>query len=285
MRCKSLIGHGRMKPERSCRSSVQMWSIQARDLFRVFLVAGLICVANPASAQQSRCADCHFASPQAPKPLHISDWDLGAHGRNAVGCEKCHGGDATTVETLQAHRGILLSSNPASPLAAGNLPGTCGVCHAGPYVQFQRSRHYQALRAGDRRAPTCTLCHGDAGTFLLSPKGLEAQCKHCHGPGRAVSHPQAGEQARHLLEGIIDVRASLDAAKFLIRRVKDPLRRGEFQDAYEQVQVPVKEAVYGAHAFVFDGVQERLGVAQRRAGTLLERLANPESGRAAQPPP
>ena len=250
-----------------------------------FVVAGVLGASSPAWAQRSRCADCHFANPQAPRPLHVSDWDLGVHGRSAVGCEKCHGGDATTVDSFQAHRGIRLATNPASPVARGNLPGTCGVCHAGPYVQFQRSRHYQVLRAGDNRAPTCTLCHGDAGTFLLSPKGLESQCRQCHGPGKAVPHPQAGEQARHLLEGILDARASLAAAKSLIRRVNDPIRRGELQDAYEQVEVPMKEAVDAGHAFVFDGVEERLGVAQRRVGMLLERLANPRAGSAAQPPP
>ena len=47
-------------------------------------------------AQQSRCADCHFASPNNPRPNHVSTWDRSPHGRNGVGCEKCHRGDSTT---------------------------------------------------------------------------------------------------------------------------------------------------------------------------------------------
>ena len=35
------------------------------------------------------------------------------------------------------------------------------------------------------------------------------------------------------------------------------------------------EAVLAGHSFVFDRLEERLGVARRRAETLLERLANP----------
>ena len=239
------------------------------------LVVGFVVAPLPALAQRSRCADCHIANPQAPSQRHVSDWDLTAHGRKDVGCEKCHGGDATTFESSLAHRGILPSGNPASRTALANLPATCGVCHAGPYVAFQHSRHYEVLRAGDKRAPSCSTCHGDVGGFLLSPKGLEAQCRQCHGTGKAAPQPETGTQARLLLEGIRDVRASLDAAQSLIRRVKDPKRRAAFEEAYGQAQVPVTEAVDAGHSFVFTGVEERLGAAQRRAAALLERLANP----------
>ena len=93
----------------------------------VFL-AFLLLSAAPATAQQSRCADCHFANPTAPAGIHLSDWDRSAHSRNNVGCEKCHGGDATTFESFLAHRGVLNSANPASPVNRRNLPATCGAC-------------------------------------------------------------------------------------------------------------------------------------------------------------
>ena len=86
----------------------------------------LVVRALPASAQ-NRCADCHFANPTAPARDHLQAWDRSAHSRNNIGCEKCHGGDATTFESFQAHRGILNSANPASPVnrrnaAAGRWP-------------------------------------------------------------------------------------------------------------------------------------------------------------------
>jgi hypothetical protein len=115
---------------------------------RLTLMSLFFC-ATPAAAQQSRCADCHFSRPDAPAPDHYSDWDRSAHGRNNVGCEKCHGGDATTFEPFVAHGGILNSVNPASPVNRRNLSATCGTCHVGPFVGFQKSQHFALLEKGD----------------------------------------------------------------------------------------------------------------------------------------
>ena len=81
-----------------------------------FLLTSLLVLASPAESQQSRCADCHFANPSAPAADHLADWDFSAHSRNNVGCEKCHGGDASTFEKSLAHRGILNSANAKSPV-------------------------------------------------------------------------------------------------------------------------------------------------------------------------
>ena len=97
--------------------------------------------APPAEAQldRSQCASCHFANPYTePAQQHLHDWDVSPHGRNQVGCESCHGGDSQTFERFQAHQDILPSSNPASPVHRTQLPSTCGLCHAGPYTNFQR---------------------------------------------------------------------------------------------------------------------------------------------------
>lgn len=235
----------------------------------------LLSIAAPSHAQGSRCGDCHIATPGAPAPRHVSAWDLSAHGRNNVGCEKCHGGDATTFESFQTHRGIVPFGNPSSPVERRNLPRTCGMCHSGQFVEFQRSRHYEVLRSGDTHAPTCTTCHDEVGAYLPSPKALEGECNRCHGPNKTAPRPEFAKQARLLLEGVNDVRASLKAAQSLIRRVKSRPRREEFERQYQQVQVPITEAVHAGHSFTFLRVDERLAVARERAGALLERLANP----------
>jgi len=54
------------------------------------------------------------------------------------------------LRVLQAHQGILHANNPASPVTRVNLPGTCGKCHAGPFAAFQKSRHYELVRGGNR---------------------------------------------------------------------------------------------------------------------------------------
>ena len=149
--------------------------------------------AGPAEAQlapKSACGDCHFARPEAPARDHLLDWSTSPHGRNSVGCEKCHGGNPTTFESLPAHSGILRGENLRSPANRRNLPTTCGNCHVGPFVAFQNSRHYELLETGKENGPTCSTCHETVSGRLLKPKALEAQCNSCHGIDEIA--PRAG---------------------------------------------------------------------------------------------
>ena len=128
-------------------------------------VLGMLGVTDRAAAQASRCADCHFANPEtAPAPDHLYEWDRSPHRRNGIGCESCHAGDATTFESLQAHRGVLSRGNPTSPVNRVNIPRTCGSCHPGPYTNFQQSQHFALLNEGNRRVPVCVTCQ--------TPRGL-----------------------------------------------------------------------------------------------------------------
>jgi len=242
-------------------------------MWLLFLV---LAVARPGWSQENRCADCHIANPQAdPIPEHTYDWEMSAHGRSAVGCEKCHDGDATTFESFLAHRGILTSRNPASPIHRTNLPKTCGKCHIGPFVEFQKSRHYQILREGRGEGPTCSTCHGPVAARLLSPRSLEKRCDTCHGPDGIHPNSDYAPDGRILLQEVHAVRDLLATAPRLIGRVKDPARKKALEDAYEQAQVPLREAVSSAHAFVFEQMRERLKAAKERSEALLTELANP----------
>lgn len=242
-------------------------------MWLLFLV---LAVARPGWSQESTCADCHIANPQAdPIPEHTYDWEMSAHGRSGVGCEKCHDGDATTFESVLAHRGILTSRNPASPIHRTNLPKTCGKCHIGPFVEFQKSRHYQILREGRGEGPTCSTCHGPVAARLLSPRSLEKRCDTCHGPDGIHPNSDFAPDGRILLQEVHAVRELLATAPRLIGRVKDPVRKKALEDAYEQAQVPLREAVSSAHAFVFEQMRERLKAAKERSEALLTELANP----------
>ena len=83
--------------------------------------------AAPAAAQTSTCADCHFANPDAPRRGLLSDWDRSAHGRQNVGCEKCHGGNPTSFEKLVAHKGIIGPGDRKSPVHRANQIGRAHV--------------------------------------------------------------------------------------------------------------------------------------------------------------
>ncbi|MGE3276267.1 MAG: cytochrome c3 family protein [Vicinamibacterales bacterium] len=246
-----------------------------------FVVAGLLLAAGPAVAQVSRCADCHFANVGASGAQmsafavrHLEEWDHSPHGRSNIGCERCHGGDASTFEALQAHGGLLNSRNPASPVNRANLPRTCGTCHTGPFVAFQKSAHYRMLRAGDDRVPTCATCHGEVGAHLLSPKALASRCSSCHGAGKIAPNTDRPAEASLLMTDVRAIRESLDEARSLIRRVKDGNRRAALEAQYQQAEVPLIEATQAGHEFVYDNLRDRLAVARTRTEALLEALAN-----------
>jgi len=247
-------------------------------VFRLSLLATVLATASSAAEISSgRCADCHFANPRAASRWHLSEWDYSAHGRANVGCEKCHGGNPDTFESFLAHQGMLSPQNPASPIHRSNLPKTCGACHPGPFAAFQKSRHYELLREGNPDTPTCATCHGNVGAYLLSPKALASECSSCHAPGKAAARADYPAEGKIMLTGVREVRASLDMARGLIRRVKDKARRESLELELQDAQVPLTEAIHAAHMFVFDRMQDRLGMARKRADLLVEQLANPQS--------
>jgi hypothetical protein len=243
--------------------------------FGVILIC-LLGFATPAISQQSRCADCHFSRPDAPRADHLSDWDHSAHSRNNIGCERCHGGDATTFEPQLAHRNILNSTNPSSPVNRRNLSGTCGTCHAGPFVAFQKSQHSALLEKGDTRVPVCSTCHGDAGYRRPSARALETQCAQCHGPRRIAPRPERAEAARTLYNALHESRDLMKTVRSLVNRVNEKPRRAQLDEAYQQAEVPLIQAVQAGHQFVYDDLKERLSVARQRIEALLAQLANPK---------
>ena len=253
------------------------------------VVVGMVLTGNNLSFAQNSCASCHveqagpassreydMVRPFGPAAIaHLDDWSRSAHRRAGVGCNACHGGQVGTYETFEAHQGILHSGNPASSVNRANLPQTCGSCHTGQFTAFQQSQHFQLLREGDRRGPTCSTCHGQVVANVLSPARLERQCAQCHGPDGIAPRPGRPEDVRLLLEGVSDTRASLDAARRLLDDVRDESRRRDLEDAYEQAEVPLIQAVRAGHEFVFDSLRERLATARARVARLLQELVNP----------
>ena len=246
-------------------------------IYFIFIVlAALMLNAPSARAQSTSCVDCHFANPAAPERDHLGDWERSAHGRASVGCEKCHGGNAASYDASLAHRGLRHSGNAASPVHRRNLPATCGQCHTGPFVSFQKSQHFALLRRGDSRVPTCTTCHDAVASELPSPKVLEAECQRCHGPKGPAPRVERAASARILIEGVIESRRMLTAIEPFIDRVKDATRQAQLREAYVQAEVPLIEASRSVHEFVFDNLVERLATARRRIDALLGALANPD---------
>jgi hypothetical protein len=245
-------------------------------LIAIVLIAGVF-VAAPASGQippESACADCHFSRPESPRQGHLATWDRSPHGRNRIGCERCHGGNPKVFEALPAHVGILPARHEDSPVNRRNLPVTCGACHVGPFVAFQDSRHYELLRQGSGDGPTCSTCHGEVDGRVLSPKALAARCNTCHGPGELAPRAERAQHVREQYEQLAEVRDQMKQAQSLIKRVNDKARRAALNDAYEQAQVPLTRAINAGHMFVYDELRTHLAVARQRVEALLASLAN-----------
>lgn len=110
--------------------------------------------------------------------------------RDTPVCTDCHG-----EHTIAAVR------SPASRVAPGNVPNTCGQCHAAERIitQYQlppdvvstyiESFHGLALKGGNPTVASCASCHGSHDILpssdplsSVSPKVLPQTCGKCH-PG------------------------------------------------------------------------------------------------------
>ncbi len=248
-----------------------------RDRLRIvpWLALALAFASAPARAQTNPCVDCHVGNGGEPWPEHQRDWDLGAHSRSGVTCEKCHRGDASSSDFAAAHQGVLNSKDAAGPTHPKNGPETCGRCHPGPHTAFQGSKHHELLRAGDARAPTCSTCHGAVAARLPAPEALAAACSGCHGEGQAAPRPERAARAARLLGEVEALRDRLKSAHALIRGTPDAARRHRLEQAYEEAQGPLTQAIHAGHRFVLDDLEERLAVARRRSEALMAELASP----------
>lgn len=226
----------------------------------LFLVLGA-----PASAQTttSRCAECHFANMSSvPAPQHLGDWQQSAHGKNSVSCDKCHGGDPSTFQPAEAHRGVLGADNPASPVYRANLVRTCAPCHERNATAFGSSLHQVLVRADDQRAPTCTTCHGVMSARVPSPVGLEARCATCHRSGSPLG--EYPSLMRGGVESLNVQRQRADELQLAIERITDRTRRVELLASVYDARTALKEAIAGVHTFDLPTLTERVDTAKRR---------------------
>ncbi|MGE5242712.1 MAG: multiheme c-type cytochrome [Betaproteobacteria bacterium] len=235
----------------------------------VVVGAALLALPPPAgAAPQSRCVECHFANfSDVPAREHLGDWAQSAHAKHGVGCEWCHGGDASTFVPADAHKGVVGSGNAASWVYRSNLPRTCAPCHAGETQAFARSFHNTLLSQGDdRRAPTCSSCHGAMRARVPSPAALENECAGCH----TASSPRAAYPvlARLAVEQIAEVRTTLEHVQYRLQKMKDPEARQRLWAQQTLAIATLNGAAEAFHSFDFTTVAERLRLARQRADEL-----------------
>jgi hypothetical protein len=79
-----------------------------------------------------------------------------------------------------------------------------------------------------------------------------------------------------MYDALHESRDLMKSVRSLVNRVSDKSRRAQLDEAYQQAEVPLIEAVQAGHEFTFDNLKERLSVARQRIEALLGQLANPK---------
>lgn len=140
-----------------------------------------------------QCNECHgpgrtlpnLGGEQFHKDVHtgITSSSHGKAGTNShppVKCVDCHtvGGDMTT---------IFPASDERSTVNRGNLPTTCGKCHASAAKTFHLSIHGSRRDEGDPKPASCSDCHGSHNILpvkdpasTLNRVNAGAMCSQCH---------------------------------------------------------------------------------------------------------
>jgi len=125
--------------------------------YSYFLVGSLLAILMAGPAFSDECYECH-KSPEfkvTNKKIYDYniDFEVSIHGIAELACTDCHGGDSSTKDKKQAHKGVM------DPVCYDNIPATCGECHDEQFDAFTSSNHYQLLEK-DGNAPNCVTCHG-----------------------------------------------------------------------------------------------------------------------------
>ena len=158
------------------QASPQRWlSLTILSIWLGLAGAGLFRGAAPVSAQsKDNCIDCHSRQKDKAGQL-VSIYQTSTHKRVSVGCDGCHGGDASQSEKTKAHAGHFI----ARPDTSATLE-MCGACHRQPLEFFKKSRHIAARPNAARL--DCAECHGVHAIGAASESFRWPQfCAGCHG--------------------------------------------------------------------------------------------------------
>ena len=107
------------------------------------------------------CGACH-GNEQKVQQAHLPGGNIGVqfedsiHGRAllrggllvAPSCASCHG-----AHDIRPHQ------DPESRVARAHIPATCGSCHEGVRLAFERGKHGEQLQKNNPSGPVCIDCH------------------------------------------------------------------------------------------------------------------------------
>lgn len=194
--------------------------------------------AEPAAApKEDSCVACHkdekFRIQNKKLYDYYREWDGSAHDRAGLSCSACHGGDPAKPSQEEAHQGVLPRSNPESPFHFRNIPKTCGGCHPLILERYEKSRHFERLKAKGE-GPSCVNCHGSLNTRVYRTSVVERACSGCHSP-RSKNHPEVVGKAREILDRLNHANGYRKGLEFYYKEIGKPEAMGKVDRAYADI--------------------------------------------------
>jgi predicted CXXCH cytochrome family protein len=249
--------------------------MQRRLRLLIALGAGVLCwlllgrqpqtqATEAAAEEENSCVSCHGA---LLEPLQLSarfyEWQLSRHQAKGVTCDKCHGGDPTTLDRIKTHLGVRRATDSQSRLHYRNQPATCGACHQNLVKVFMRSQHYQGLR-GVGLGASCNTCHAHMGTQVIyAPQETSNLCARCHDTLNFLQpRPEIPTQAAETMTALqrakgVVLWASLLQAQAEQRNLPHEAERADLQAARQRLD----EAKLNWHTFELAPVRRQADAA------------------------
>lgn len=250
------------------------------------IVGGLVLSSNkpaPVAAQDvlaafknNQCVVCHskLMSPYSVTSRY-AQWHISLHKEKAVGCEKCHGGDATSKEAKQAHLGVQLANDAKSKLHAKNLAQTCSACHREITNSFVESKHSQNLQAAGL-GPSCNTCHAHmASEVIYTPEQTAKLCASCHDSTNALmpKRPEIPDKAEEAMQAIGRANMVTLWAERLVDEAKNrKLETADYEREMKVTRAMLAEAKVTWHAFNLEIVRKKADAAFENGTKLKDAL-------------
>ncbi|HEX4946532.1 MAG TPA: cytochrome c3 family protein [Blastocatellia bacterium] len=220
-----------------------------------------------AGFRNNNCVDCHSrARASLQLTTKYAEWHMSLHRDKGIGCEKCHGGDASAKEMVKAHVGMLPPKEVSSSLHAKNLPNTCGTCHKEIANSFVESKHYQNLSSAGL-GPSCNTCHAHmASEVIYLPDQAAKLCASCHDSTNALlpKRPEIPGQAEETIQALKRAKFVVSWADRLLEQAQG--KKMEVAEAAREMKVVramLAESKISWHAF-------NLGVVRKKADAAFE---------------
>jgi len=194
------------QPTPKCRNQNKNYSIRIVTLAAMLIAAAPAWASDPSTTPptdpyaHNACVQCHRDLPGRSAEIVGVQWRHSVHYAANVGCDGCHGGDASlTRDQFDSDEAFKHAShqdrNPeflilhrpqqefVSEVRGRSVSYFCGRCHAEIKEKHLGSPH------GDFGDPTCLYCHGQ-GSHLIQPATTDiidtrsraeaGRCSPCH---------------------------------------------------------------------------------------------------------